>query len=808
MGRSLALLAVLLVGPFLGTAAAAAPEGDWPGFRGPNVDGHASGLGLLSRTGSVKLAPRWKKELGSGCSGVAVAGNKAVTCFADGESDVAICLDTKTGKELWRHRLGKMYPGHDGSFDGPIATPLLADGLAICLGPYGRLVALKLDDGSVAWEHDLQKDYEAPLPFYGFGTSPILVDDLVLVELGPPAKLLHAFDLTTGKLRWKAGDDAGTYQSPVEVTIDGKRQLLVAGNTKLLGIDPTNGKILWETAHGGMGARGAFSLIPVPTGDAKIFLAHDDNKSKLVSISSRHPDSEPATLWENRNIRNSYNVPVALDGKLYAFSSRFLTCVDAETGKALWKSREPGDGFLSLADGHLVIATKRGSLHLAKASPEGYEELAGTQVFDDLVWCHPSVAGDAIYLRGNGEVARVDIVPAERSKPYRIAEEQSVGPKFDAFLKRLAKAEDKEAVVTAFLESQADFPIVDGNIAHFVYRSPSEDVAVGSDLFGSRQERKMIRVPGTDLFYYATELPPDQRANYIFVENFQEKLDPLNKRTASNWNLRPEMEMNFFQMGEPHTMSWFAMPKWKGRDDTKEQGRKLLGSVVERSLESEAMKETIPLRIYLPPGYEGAKDRYPVAYFHDGIVAERYGQIIGLADLLIAEKKLPPFILVSIQRGFQPLMGAAGYERMFANELIPLIDGDYRTIDDRDARLSVGAGNGGFLSLWGGLAAREKVGKIGCQSLYLFDMLQPVIFGLLKKDNREPLTVYLEWGRYDFTNPDENWDLGEVAAKFATIFKEHGIKVLGGQVNDTSDWPSWRHRTGTMFEALLPKPGK
>ena len=114
-------------------------------------------------------------------------------------------------------------------------------------------------------------------------------------------------------------------------------------------------------------------------------------------------------LWETRAIRNSFNVPIYHEGSIYAYSSRFLTCVDPKTGEARWRSRPPGDGFMILVDGHLVITTKKGSVHIVEANPEKYNELASLKVFDKLIWSHPAFDGDSIYTRSFGEVARVRV---------------------------------------------------------------------------------------------------------------------------------------------------------------------------------------------------------------------------------------------------------------------------------------------------------------------------------------------------------------------------------------------------------------
>ena len=94
--------------------------------------------------------------------------------------------------------------------------------------------------------------------------------------------------------------------------------------------------------------------------------------------------------------------PVYHDGYLYGMNNKIFTCVDAATGETVWRSREPGDGFPTLVGDHLVIMTKPGMLRVAKASPEGYDEVTTLELFDEHSWSAPSYAAGHIYARSMG----------------------------------------------------------------------------------------------------------------------------------------------------------------------------------------------------------------------------------------------------------------------------------------------------------------------------------------------------------------------------------------------------------------------
>ena len=141
---------------------------------GPRHDGAAAGT--LEASEGAGFAVAWRAALGAGYSSVAVAGGRAVTLFSDGKSDVAAAFDVRTGRELWRYPIAPTLRGKDGSFDGPIATPVAVADRVYGLGPLGHLFALDAASGRELWKVDLAASEKAPAPHYGYGASPVLAD--------------------------------------------------------------------------------------------------------------------------------------------------------------------------------------------------------------------------------------------------------------------------------------------------------------------------------------------------------------------------------------------------------------------------------------------------------------------------------------------------------------------------------------------------------------------------------------------------------------------------------------------------------
>ena len=783
-------------------ATPASPADDWPQYRGAEGSAGVTTSGLLDRS-EVSLKVSWRTKIGSGYSGVVVAHGRVVTMFSDGQSDVLVALNEQSGSELWRYEVGETYGGHDGSHTGPISTPLIAGDVVVALGPRGKLVAVEAVSGEVRWSTDLVADHGAAPPSYGFATSPVLVPGAVVVQIGAPDAVVAAFDLRTGEKKWTAGSDSVQYETPLLMEHGGRRVLVAAGMTKLFGIDPESGTVLWEYAHEGGGhGYGASKLMPVAAGEGRLLLTHKGTASSMVRITERDGVAGVEKIWENSAIRHSYNDPVYHQGHIYAFSSRFLTCVDAETGEVRWKSRPPGDGFLMLVDDRLVIVTKTGSVHVAKASPEGYEEIASIEVFqDDLAWSHPSFAGGHIFVRSLGEVARLRIGKGRSVMAVgKVPGSDVSGTRLGRLLASLESSDDPQKKVDDYLAKVKSFPQVEGDRVHFLYSGAGEDLAIEGEMFGVAVEERMIPVHGTNLFYYSLTAAPDARANYVLIRDYEEILDPRNPRKAMTSVLRPDMELAFSGAWE---MSWFAMPGWTEPAYLEEAPAERRGTVVTHEVDSATLETKLELKIYLPAGYDEADNRYPVLYVHGGTGALDDGGWANALDNLINES-VEPVIVAFLPGGVIPMPQYVG---VFVGELLPSVDENFRTIKEAESRASVGQGFGGFFAFMAALGQPGVIGKIATQGAFFFEFAWGPVQGMLRNAEEQPLDIYIDWGRYDLTSPVENWSLREVNRKAVEELRERGYEPTGGEANDGSGWPSWRNRTADLLQAMFPTAG-
>ncbi|WP_372370318.1 PQQ-binding-like beta-propeller repeat protein [Candidatus Uabimicrobium sp. HlEnr_7] len=764
-------------------------QSDWPQWRGENASSISQDSRVLQNGKSYKLKTLWKRSLGSGYSSISIWDRYAVTMYSDGKKDYVFACNAHSGEKIWQYTIGDTYVGHDGSHDGPISTPVLEENYVFALDAHGQLLCLQLNDGSLVWKKDLPVEHEVQKPFYGFGTSPILYKNFLIVQTGSKKGTISAFDKKSGALIWTMGDDAVNYQSPLLINNLENTHLLCGGNNYLYCIDPENGKEIWRYEHKG----GNWSTAPTVVGKTpwQIFLKYKGGEAALLELTG--DEKEPVKkVWTTRHIKKAFSPPVVLGDKIYGYSGRFFSCIDVKKGKKIWKSRQPGDGFFIVVNDHFVLITKDGHLHLANDSSGKYKSLDKQKVFDDLVWTPPSFAHGKIYIRSLGEIACVSIANSDSvvSSDTEVVYEK-VESQFSDFVEKVRNSANKKELIDAFMEKQKQFPITEKNSIHFVYRGEADDVGFEGDIIGFRIDYPMQRIPDTNFFYFSSYLEEDACIAYRFIKNFDEILtDPLNKKTSQN----------FFG-----TFSTTKMPKWKAAPYLKEAQQK--GTTHKLSYESEKTKDKRELTVYLPHNYDSKKS-YATLFIHDGTSALKQGKWQNTLDNLIAEG-LPATIAVFIPqkhgREYSVEASRNNYINLLVSEWIPFLESKYST--KNEPKFNIGFVNGATLALYA-TAQNPNIFSGGASVSAFYLKKEELELSSLVKKIKEPVKFYISWGKYDLRSPYEGWSLIDSGVNVAKAINEVNENCVSKPYVGGFSWENWRNENGKILKFFLEKDNK
>ncbi len=410
--RSLLVTSLIFV---LGSVAAAAES--WMQFRGPGGQGVSTEKGLPTKWSSSENIA-WKTELpGAGTSSPILVGDKIyLTAYSGynvpGEggdpSDLKrhlVCLDRKTGKQLWKKDIAAKLPEQDRIRDehGYASSTPVSDGKQIyCFFGKTGVVAFDLA-GKQLW----QADVGSGLNGWGSAASPVLYNDLVIVNASVESQSLFAFNKNTGKEVWRARGINESWNTPVlGKTKDGKTELLVAIGGKVLGFDPQSGEQLWSCE-----TRIPWYMVPstVVHDGVSYWIGGRSGAAFAVRLGGRGDVSDSHRVWTGTT--NS-NVPSPLyhDGHMYwvSDSQGIMYCADAATGKIVYQERLPRPDTLYsspiLADGKIFVVDRSGKTFVVAASPQ-FKLLSTNDLRSDdersIFHAAPVVADGRLLIRSN-----------------------------------------------------------------------------------------------------------------------------------------------------------------------------------------------------------------------------------------------------------------------------------------------------------------------------------------------------------------------------------------------------------------------
>jgi outer membrane protein assembly factor BamB len=432
MPRSGALTAIALL---VAGVTCLATADDWPQWGGPQRDAVWRESGIVDKLPTIDpktgMLPRtWTTKIGSGYAGPAVANGRVFVAdrIAEKNLERVLCFDADTGKELWKQEYEAHYTI---SFPlGPRATPTVDGNRVYTLGAMGHLFCFDATNGHVVWQKNLPTDFGTKVPVWGMAGAPLVDgDQLIVLTGGKPGGMVVSFDKQTGAERWRAldGPEPG-YCPPVIFEFGGRRQLIIWHPEAVAGLDPADGKVLWQVPFAVQS--GLTIATPRKLGN-RLFITSFYNGPLMIDLGV--DGISPKVLWRtgpdstersNDSLHSIISSPIVTDDYIYGVGSYGeMRCLDTRTGHIVWETHDatgPGrwwNAFLVPHDNRVVICNEQGEIIFAKLSREGYNELSRAKMIEPTqpigrrmtVWSHPAFAMRSVFARNDGELIRVNL---------------------------------------------------------------------------------------------------------------------------------------------------------------------------------------------------------------------------------------------------------------------------------------------------------------------------------------------------------------------------------------------------------------
>ncbi|HET6884224.1 MAG TPA: PQQ-binding-like beta-propeller repeat protein [Pirellulales bacterium] len=380
---------------------------EWPQFRGPDGQGHATQRDLpIKWSESENIA--WKTPVaGLGWSSPVIADGQIwlTTALDDGHSLRAVCIAESSGETLHDVEVFRAdEPGSihkKNSYASP--TPILEQGrVYVHFGDLGT--ACLTTAGDVVWRNNELKYSHG----HGPAGSPVLYHDLLIVSCdGVDVEYVAALDKHTGKMRWKSNRKGRmAYSTPLVINVGGQDQLISTGGDQAIAYEPDSGKEIWRVRYDG------YSEVPRPVyGQGLVFLASGYDTPWLYAV---RPDgqgdvTESHVIWKLQKGAPLNPSPLLVGEELYLVSDQGIaSCLDAKSREQHWQKRLAGNYSASplFADGKIYVTNEHGLTTVIEPGKE-YRELAANRIEGDTL-ASLAVSGKAIFLRSGTHLYRIE----------------------------------------------------------------------------------------------------------------------------------------------------------------------------------------------------------------------------------------------------------------------------------------------------------------------------------------------------------------------------------------------------------------
>jgi len=403
---------------------------EWPAFRGPHGDGSVTGSKLplhWSETENV----RWKIAIPHlGWSTPVVQENRVwmTSATTNGHDYFAFCVDADSGKTLFeKHLFHCDAPEPLGNSVNCYASPSPAieqGRVYVHFGSYGT-ACLDTESGEVLWKRDdlACRHYRGP------GSSVILYRELLILTMdGVDVQYVIALDKRTGKTVWKSdrvikwndldekgqpkreGDFRKAFATPLVIQVDGKDQLISLASSTIFAYDPGTGHEIWKVVNTAYSP----SVSPVFS-DGLVLAVTGRGTAEMLGIRPEGTKdvTDSHVVWRvaGKDVPLTPS-PVVLGGLLYMLADHgVMTCMEAATGKTVWRERADGNCIASpIQDGERIyIFSVSGKTTVIRAG-RAFEKLAENRLATGFM-ASPAVAGNALFLRTKTHLYKIQAEP-------------------------------------------------------------------------------------------------------------------------------------------------------------------------------------------------------------------------------------------------------------------------------------------------------------------------------------------------------------------------------------------------------------
>lgn len=402
---------------------------DWLRFRGPQGAGVSVGDTGMPVEFDDQKNVIWKIDLpGAGASAPIIVGDKiiltAYSGYGQSRNDIGemddlkrhvLCYSKSDGKELWRKDFDPVLP--EDPFQGmgvpehgySSSTPV-SDGTHVYVF-FGKSGVFAFDlEGNQLWHTSVGTDSGSKR--WGSGGSPALSSNVLIINATDESNSIVGLDKSTGKELWRNKGVQNVWGTPLVVGQGDDEAVVMSLPYEIWAMNPKTGKLKWFATNGVQDS--SVSASPMLDGDVVIAMGGRSNTAVAIRLGGEKDVTKTHTVWQGKSVARIMT-PILYEGHIYAVSKGIASCLDAQTGKQVYKERLPSIGksaqrrgpsgnYVSpvIADGKLYQFIKNGGCYVIDAQPE-FKLLAANQMTEDGSEFNatPAISDGKLFVRSN-----------------------------------------------------------------------------------------------------------------------------------------------------------------------------------------------------------------------------------------------------------------------------------------------------------------------------------------------------------------------------------------------------------------------
>ena len=400
--------AVYIIFSLLLTGTLLAPAQTPTRWRGPSQNGVYPDTGLMEKWPEDGPEIKWHYDgLGEGYSAPVIANDRIYITGMEGTMGYIYSL-TLGGKLLWKVPYGEEFTI---SYPGSRATPVIAGDYMYMLSGLGELTCMSALSGKLHWKKNITTDFDGRPMEWGFNETMVVDGDRIFCTPGGKQNNLIALNRFDGTLIWssRGKGEKATYCTPLLVNLDSRKLLVTHTEPFILGVDADNGNLLWSHPH--TNTYNIHPNTPLFYNNAVFCFSGYGQGGVLLQLSG--DGSQITKKWFCETMDSRIGGAVVINGRIYGSGdkNREWQCIDWDTGKVLYTSKEIGNGVVIAAEGLLYLYSQRGELALVRPGDSGFEILGETRVSlgSGQHWAHPVIREGILYVRHGNALIAYDI---------------------------------------------------------------------------------------------------------------------------------------------------------------------------------------------------------------------------------------------------------------------------------------------------------------------------------------------------------------------------------------------------------------